>query len=37
MIFPGNKKIPNLCLKSHILRSYRFLAEVNFEEIYVTA
>ena len=30
-IFLRNKKILNLCLKSPILRSYRFLAEVTFK------
>ena len=27
----GNKKILNVCLRQHILRSYRFLAEVTFK------
>ena len=29
--FLRNKKILNLCLRWHILRSYRFAAEVNFK------
>ena len=29
--FLWNKKILNLCLRWHILRSYRFLAEVTFK------
>ena len=29
--FLQNKKILNLCLRWHILRSYRFLAEVTFK------
>ena len=32
IIFPGNKKILNLCLRWYILRSYHFVAEVNFKE-----
>ena len=28
-IFLRNKKILNLCLRQHILRSYRFVAEVT--------
>ena len=30
IIFLRNKKILNLCLRWHILRSYRFLVEVTF-------
>ena len=30
IIFLRNKKILNMCLRWHILRSYRFLAEVTF-------
>ena len=30
MIFLRNKKILNLCLRWHILRSYYFIAEVTF-------
>ena len=30
--FLRNKKILNLCLRWHILRSYRFLAEVTFKD-----
>ena len=30
-IFLQNKKISNLCLRWHIFRSYRFLAEVTFK------
>ena len=33
IIFLRNKKILNLCLKWHILRSYRFLAEVTFKYV----
>ena len=29
--FPRNKKILNLCLRWHIFRSYRFVAEVTFK------
>ena len=29
--FPQNKKIFNLSLRWHILRSYRFVAEVTFK------
>ena len=32
IIFYEIKKILNLCLRVHILRSYRFLAEVTFNE-----
>ena len=32
IIFLQNKKILNLCLRWHILRSYRFLAEVTFKK-----
>ena len=31
--FLRNKKILNLCLRWHILRSYRFVAEVTFNNI----
>ena len=31
IIFLRNKKILNLCLRWHILRSYRFVAEVTFK------
>ena len=31
IIFPRNKKIINLCPRWHILRSYRFVAEVTFK------
>ena len=31
-IFLQNKKILNLCLRRHILRSYHFVAEVTFNE-----
>ena len=31
IIFLRNKKFFNLCLRWHILRSYRFLVEVTFE------
>ena len=31
IIFLRNKKILNLCFRLHILRSYRFLAEVTFK------
>ena len=30
-IFLRNKKILNLCLRWHILRSYRFVAEITFD------
>ena len=33
IIFLWNKKILNLCLRWHILRSYRFLAEVTFKRV----
>ena len=33
IIFLWNKKILNLCLRWHILRSYRFVAEVTFNEL----
>ena len=32
MILLWNKKIPNLCFRWHILRSYHFVAEVTFKE-----
>ena len=32
IIFPRNKKITNLCLRWHILRSYRFVEEVTFKQ-----
>ena len=32
MIFLWNKKILNLCFIWHILRSYRFVAEVTFKD-----
>ena len=32
-LFPRNKKILDLCLKWHILRSYCFVAEVTFNDI----
>ena len=31
--FAWNKKILNLCVRWHILRSYRFVAEVTFKEL----
>ena len=36
IIFLWNKKILNLCLRWHILRSYCFVAEVTFKEQYRT-
>ena len=33
IIFLRNKKILNLCLRWHILRSYRFVAEVTFKYV----
>ena len=30
--FLQNKKIINLCLRQHILRSYRFVVEVTFKD-----
>ena len=33
IIFLRNKKILNLCLRWHILRSYRFVAEVTFKNL----
>ena len=36
IIFLRNKKILNQCLRWHILRSYRFLAEVTFKIRLVT-
>ena len=38
IIFLRNKKILNLCLRWHILRSYRFVAEVTFKsDIFLAA
>ena len=31
IIFVRNKKIPNLCFRWHVLRGYRFVAEVTFK------
>ena len=31
IIFLGNKKVLSLCFRWHILRSYRFVAEVTFK------
>ena len=33
MTFLQNQRILNLCLKRHILRSYRFVVEVTFNDI----
>ena len=33
IIFLRNKRILNLCLRWHILRSYRFVVEVTFENV----
>ena len=35
IVFLRNKKIVNLCFRWHILRSYRFVAEVTFNVIII--
>ena len=37
MLFLRNKKNLNLCFRWHILRSYRFVAEVTFNDVRVIA